>query len=156
MKNRAKIGPESDSERHRREKTIKIASGAVSGRTFSCPGSFLVDFGVSAEAQNKLKTRPRKKVVWNFSARKSIFCVFFARVCSGSVPGRFWRLRRPSRTRFSYDFAKFFWSVPSGSCRGLSGSAGRLPGYTVGLRNSLCGVSLGYGDLAQRIEFVFC
>ena len=152
MKNRVKIGPESDSEWQRQRKTTKIASGAVSGRTFSCPGSFLVDFGVSAGAQNTIKTRPRKKLLWNFSARKSIFCVFFARVCSGSVLGRFWRLRGPSRTRFCYDFARFFWSVPSGSCRGLSGSAGRLPGYTVGLRNSLCGVSLGYGDLAERIK----
>ena len=108
MTNRAKIGPESDSERHRREKTMEIASGTVSGRTFSCPGSFFGDFGVSAGAQNRLKTRPRKKVLWNFSARKSFFYVFFARVCSGSVPDRFWRLRGPSLTRFCNNFARFF------------------------------------------------
>ena len=41
-----KIDPESDSERHRQKKTTKIGSGAVSGRTFSLPGSFFVDFGV--------------------------------------------------------------------------------------------------------------
>ena len=49
-------------------------------------------------------------------------------------------------------FSDILLPVSPGSRRGLSGSAGRLPGYTVGLRNSLCGVSLGYGDLAQRIK----
>ena len=39
-----KIDSESDSERQRREKPTKIGSGAVSGRTFSVPGLFLVDF----------------------------------------------------------------------------------------------------------------
>ena len=53
---RPKIGPESDSERHRREKTTKIASGAVSGRTFSPPGSFFVDFGLPAGPQKSQKT----------------------------------------------------------------------------------------------------
>ena len=43
-----KIGPESGSERHRQEKPTKIASGAVSGRTFSLPGPFFVDFGIPA------------------------------------------------------------------------------------------------------------
>ena len=42
--------------------------------------------------------------------------------------------------------------VSPGSWRGLSGCAGMLPGYTASLRNSLCGVSLGYGDLAERIK----
>ena len=53
-----KIDPESDSERHRREKSTKIASGAVSGRTFSLPGPFFVDFGVPAGSQNRPKTGP--------------------------------------------------------------------------------------------------
>ena len=48
MKNRAKIGPESDSERQRQEKPTKNASGDVSGRTFSLPNPFLVDFGLPA------------------------------------------------------------------------------------------------------------
>ena len=34
-----------------------------------------------------------------------------------------------------------------------AGSAGNLPGYTVGLRCSLSGVPLGYGDLAKRFKF---
>ena len=50
-------------------------------------------------------------------------------------------------------FCDIFLPVSPGSCRGLSGSAGMLPGYTASLRNSLCGVSLGYGDLAERIKF---
>ena len=50
-------------------------------------------------------------------------------------------------------FCDTFLPVSPGSCRGLSGSAGMLPGYTASLRNSLCGVSLGYGDLAERIKF---
>ena len=51
-----KIGPETDSERQRREKTGKIGSGAVCGRTFSVPGPFLVDFLVPAGSQNGLRT----------------------------------------------------------------------------------------------------
>ena len=40
-------------------------------------------------------------------------------------------------------FRDNFWLVPPGSCRGLSGSAGMLPGCTPTLRNSLCGVPPG-------------
>ena len=47
-----KNDPEGDSERHRQEKTTKIASGAVSGRTFSLPGPFFVNFGLPAGIQN--------------------------------------------------------------------------------------------------------
>ena len=62
-----KIDPESDSERHRQEKSTKMTSGTVSGRTFSLPGPFFVDFGVPAGSQNRRKTRPRKKLSWTFS-----------------------------------------------------------------------------------------
>ena len=34
----------------------------------------------------------------------------------------------------------------------IVGPAVMLPGYTANLRNSLCGVPLGYGDLAQRFK----
>ena len=37
---------------------LKIASGAASGRTFSAPGLFLVDFGLLAGSQNGSKTDP--------------------------------------------------------------------------------------------------
>ena len=53
-----KIDPESDSERHRQKKTTKNASGAVSGRTFSPPDPFLVDFWVPAGSQNGLRDTP--------------------------------------------------------------------------------------------------
>ena len=55
--------------------------------------------------------------------------------------------------QISVGFCNTFLQIPSGSFRRLSGSAGMLPGYTASLRNSLCGVSLGYGDLAERIKF---
>ena len=51
-----KIGPESDSERQRREKTQKIGSGAVSGHTSSATGPFLVDFGAPAGSKNEPKS----------------------------------------------------------------------------------------------------
>ena len=49
-------------------------------------------------------------------------------------------------------FRDTFVLVPSGSCRGLSGPAGNLPGSAPNLGNPLSGVPLGYGDLAQRFK----
>ena len=62
-----KIDPESDSEQHRREKSTKIASGAASGRTFSLPRPFFVDFRVPAGSQNRPKIVPCKNydVCWS-------------------------------------------------------------------------------------------
>ena len=54
-KNRAKIGPKSDSKRQRKDKPIKNASGDVSGHTFSLAGPFLVDFGVPAGSRKSQK-----------------------------------------------------------------------------------------------------
>ena len=50
-------------------------------------------------------------------------------------------------------FCDTFLTVASGSCRGLSGFAGVSPGSAPNLSNPLCGVPLGYGDLAQRFKF---
>ena len=50
VKNRVKIGPDSDSERQRHQKPTKIASDAVSERTLSAPGAILLDLGVPARA----------------------------------------------------------------------------------------------------------
>ena len=44
-------------------------------------------------------------------------------------------------------FASFF------AFSGFVGCAGMLPGSAPDLRNLLCGVPLGYGDLAERLEF---
>ena len=95
-----KIDPESDSERHRREKSTKITSGAVSGRTFSLPRPFYVDFRIPAGSQNRPKTVPCKNYESAGARKNCFFRIFFARACSGRVPERFWRLRGPSRTRF--------------------------------------------------------
>ena len=64
VKNRAKIGAESDSKWQRQEKPTKTASGAVSGRTFASPGSFSVDFGVPAGRQNGQKTAPERQYAY--------------------------------------------------------------------------------------------
>ena len=82
-----KIDSERDSERHRREKSTKIASGAVSGRTFSLPDPFFVDFGLPAGSQNDPKNAPGPNHQSFFCVRKSIFCIFFARARSGRLPG---------------------------------------------------------------------
>ena len=49
-----KIDLEIDCERQRRTTSTKIASDRVSERTFSVPGSFLVDFGVPLGSQDGL------------------------------------------------------------------------------------------------------
>ena len=49
-------------------------------------------------------------------------------------------------------FCDTFLTVASGSCRGLSGFAGVSPGSASNLSDPLCGVPLGYGDLAQRFK----
>ena len=49
-------------------------------------------------------------------------------------------------------FCDTFLLVKAGSCRGLSGSAGVSPGSASNLSDPLCGVPLGYGDLAQRFK----
>ena len=45
VKNRVKIGPDSDSERQRHQKPTKIACDAVPERSFSAPGPIFGDFG---------------------------------------------------------------------------------------------------------------
>ena len=103
-----KIGAESVSELLLLEKTTKIASGAVSGRTFSPPGAFFVDFGLPAGTRKSPKTSPEVYRHLIFDVIFSIFCVFFARACFGRVPDRFRRLRRPSRIRVFQDFYDTF------------------------------------------------
>ena len=52
-------------------------------------------------------------------------------------------------------FLDTFLLVPcgfSGSCRVFASSAGMSPGSASNLGNPLCGVPLGYGDLAQRFK----
>ena len=94
---------------------------------FFGPGPVFLDFCVPAGSQNDGKTAPCKMYDVCCSGRKLIFSIFFARARSGRVPDRFWRLRGPSRTRFSLDFAILLcWfrrdlvrvcRVPPGCCR---------------------------------------
>ena len=138
VKNRAKIGPESDSERKRQEKPTKTGSGAVSGRTFSAPGPFFGDFGVPAGRQNWQKTVPEQHDAYFLTTLFRFFGVLFGRVCSGRVPDRFWRLRGPSRTRFSEILRYFF-----------AGSAGILSWF-VGFRRNVAGIHRQPPELTLR------
>ena len=156
-----KIDPESDSERHQQEKLSKIASGAVSGRTFSLPGPFLVDFRVPARAKNRPKTVPCKSHDVCWSGQKLIFLNFLRSgvfrkgpgailEAPGTLPDQILRRFFTKLYDVSYQipvgFCDTFLTVASGSCRGLSGFAGVLPGSASNLSNPLCGVPLGYGE----------
>ena len=66
---------------------------------------------------------------------------------------RFFRRLYDFSDQILVGFCDTFLTVASGSCRGLSGFAGVSPGSTSNLSNPLCGVPLGYGDLAQRFKF---
>ena len=153
VKNRAKIGPESDSKWQRQRKTTKIASGAVSGRTFSAQEPFLVDFGLPAGTRKSPKNRPWPQSSVYFLCLQLAFLRFLRSGAFRKGPGPIPEAPGSLPDQILQRFCDVFWPVSPGSCRGLSGSAGRLPGYTASLRNSLCGVSLGYGDLAERIKF---
>ena len=147
-----KIGPETDSERQRREKTQKIGSGAVSGRTFSAPDPFLVDFGVPAGSQNRPKTAPE---AWDRLFFDDTFPIFLRFLRSGvfrKAPGAILEAPGTLPDQILIGLCDTFLLVKAGSCRGLSGSAGMLPGSAPNLSNPLSGVPLGYGDLAQRFK----
>ena len=140
---------------------LKIASGAASGRTFSAPGPFLVDFGVPAGSQNRPKTVPCKICDVCWSGQKLIFLHFLRSGVFRKGPGaileapgtlpdqiliRFFIKLYDFSDQIPAGFCDTFLTVASGSCRGLSGSAGMLPGSAPNLSNPLCGVPLGYGD----------
>ena len=146
MKNPAKIGPKSDSERQRQEKPIKNASGDVSGRTFSLPGPFFVDFRVPAGSQNRPKTVPCKSLDVCWSGQKLIFLHFLRSGVFRKGPGAILEAPGTLPDQILLGFRDTFLLVLSGSCRGLSGSAGMLPGSAPNLGNPLAGVPLEYGD----------
>ena len=100
-----KIGPESDSERQRREKTQKIGSDAVSGRTFSAPGPFLVDFWVPAGSQNGAKTILCKIVDVCYCGRKLCFLRFLGTGVFRKGPGTDLRLPGTLLGRISEGFS---------------------------------------------------
>ena len=87
MKNRTKIGPESDSKRHRQRKTTKIASGAASGRTFSAQEPFLVDFGLPAGTRKSPKNRPWPQSPVYFLCLQLVFLRFLRSGAFRKGPG---------------------------------------------------------------------
>ena len=85
-----------------------------------------------------------------------IFSIFLRFVRSGVFrkrPGSILEAPGTLPDQISVGFCDISLPVPSGSCRGLSGSAGMSPGSASNLSNPLAGVPLGYGDLAQRFKF---
>ena len=99
------------------------------------------------------KNRLLKKLSVDFLAPEIVFLCFLRSGAFRKGPGPIPEAPGSLPDQILQRFCDIFLPVSPGSCRGLSGSAGMLPGYTASLRNSLCGVSLGYGDLAERIKF---
>ena len=92
---------------------------------------------------------------WDFSIFWQSEIVFLFFLCSGAFredPGAIPEAPGSLPDQILHRFCDTFLPASPGSGRGLSGSAGMLPGCTASLRNSLCGVPLGYGDLAQRFK----
>ena len=87
VKNRAKIGPESDSKWQRQEKPTKIASGAVSGRTFSFQEPFLMDFGLPAGTRKSPKNRPWPQSPVYFLCLQLVFLRFLRSGAFRKRPG---------------------------------------------------------------------
>ena len=103
-------------------------------------------------AQIVRKTAPGGELI-RFGAHVFVFFVCFLR--SGAFrkgPGAIPEAPGTLPEQILRKFCDTFLRVPSGSHRGLSGSAKVLPGSASNLSNPLCGVPLGYGDLAQRFK----
>ena len=94
----------------------------------------------------------------------STFLRFLRSGASRKAPGSDFDLPGALPDRIFIGFSIFVWPdfcrvfdtfllIASGTCRGFSGSVGALPGPATNLSNPLCGVPLGYGDLAQRFKF---
>ena len=138
MKNRAKIGPESDSKWQRQEKPTKTASGAVSGRTFLSSGTFSVDFGVPAGRQNWQKAAPEQHDAYFFTTLFRFFGVLFARVCYGSTRVDSGGSADPPGRDFAAILQGFF-----------AGSVGILSWF-VGFRRNVAGIHRQPPELTLR------
>ena len=75
---------------------------------FRLRAHFLSILGSRTDLKIGKKNVPERHEAYFLTTLFRFLGVLFARVCSGSVPGRFWRLRGPPRTRFCNDFARFF------------------------------------------------
>ena len=123
-----KIGPESDSEPQRREKTQKIGSGAVSGRTFSLPVPFLIDLGVPSGGQNGSTNRPPGYVPVVFFRPKIDFLRFLRSDAFRKAPGPLLEAPGTLPSTIPEGFCNVCRRGPSASCRsflwGVFGAAG--------------------------------
>ena len=98
-----------------------------------------------------LKPAPAKKSC-GFSRPEINFLLFLRSGVFQEGPGALPEAPGTLPEQISVGFCNTFLQIPSGSFRRLSGSAGMLPGSASNLSNPLCGVPLGYGDLAQRFN----
>ena len=109
-------------------------------------------FWAPGRTSKMIENRSLKKLSVDFLAPEIVFLCFLRSGAFRKGPGPIPEAPGSLPDQILQRFCDIFLPVSPGSCRGLSGSAGMLPGYTASLRNSLCGVSLGYGDLAERIK----
>ena len=110
------------------------------------PGAFLVDFGFLAGSQNRAKTGPEAntKLILDVT-----FCLFWRFVRSGVFrrgPGPILEAPGTLPEQILRGFCDTFLQVACGSCQGLLGSVGMLPGSAPSLSNPFAGFLLGYGD----------
>ena len=135
MKNRVKTGPERDCERHWREKTTKIASGAVSGRTFSSQEPFFMDFGLPAGTRKSPKNRP-----W---PQSPVYCL--------RLQSFFWRFVRSGVFRKRPGpILEAPWTLPDQILQGfLAGSVGILSCF-VEFRRNVAGIHRQPPELTLR------
>ena len=115
-------------------------------------GPILIDFWSLAEAQNGAKTGPGARISYFHSTFFRFLLRFLRSVVFWEGPGPILEAPGTLPDRISVRFSEFFRRVPTGSSQGLSGSAGMLPAYTVGLQCVFSWFTLGHGDLAQRLK----
>ena len=120
---------------------------------FLAPGLVFCRFWAPGRTPKLPKNRPRKVNAYFWSTLFRFLLRFLRSGVFRKGPGPILRAPGALLDQILIGFSDILRSVPPGSCRGLSGSAGMLPGYTLNLRNSLCGFPLGYGDLAQRFKY---
>ena len=147
-----KIGAESDSERQRQDKTQKPLP-APSPDALFCPRTcFLSILGSRPRPKMAPKAVPAKNSTGILAAENQFFeFSSLRRVPEGSRTDSGHSGDPPDQIlrRFCDTFLQVAWA----SWRGLSGSAGMLPGSAADLSNPLAGVPLGYGDSRSGLNY---
>ena len=120
---------------------------------FFAPGLVFCRFWPPGRSSKITKNRLLKKFSDDFLAPEIVFLCFLRSGAFRKGPGPVPEAPGTLPDQILPRFCDTFSSIPSGSCRVFSGSAGMLPGSASNLGNPLSGVPLGYGDLAQRFKF---